>query len=276
MARRVQDPLCELVKIPPKSIGVGQYQHDMNQKRLEETLDNVVIDCVNYVGVNLNTASKSLLSYISGISSSLADNILQYKKENGAFKSKEELKKVKKLGPKAYEQCAGFLRIENGLNPLDNTGIHPENYLKAEEIINYLGYKSDKLSEALDNLNLSEISQKFDIGELTLNDIIVELKKPGRDVRDLSKRVILAHDVTTIEELKIGMILQGTVKNIMDFGAFVDIGVHQDGLVHISEISSNHIKHPLDALTLHQVVKVKVLAVDIAKKRISLSIKQAN
>ncbi len=281
MARRIQDPLCELVKIPPKSMGVGQYQHDMNQKRLEETLANVVTDCVNFIGVNLNTASKSLLSYVSGISSSIADNILLYKKENGAFKSREELKKVKKLGPKAFEQCAGFLRIDDGVNPFDNTGIHPENYEKAKKLLNYLNLTekdlgSEKLISLLDNLDLEEISKQFDIGELTLNDIIQEMKKPGRDIRDLSKKAILRHDVTDITMLKEGMILEGTVRNIMDFGVFVDIGVHQDGLVHISELSQSRIKHPLDVVSLHQIVKVKVIGVDVNKKRISLSIKQAN
>lgn len=281
MARRIQDPLCELVKIPPKSMGVGQYQHDMNQKRLEETLSNVVTDCVNFIGVNLNTASKSLLSYVSGISSSIADNILLYKQENGAFKSREELKKVKKLGPKAFEQCAGFLRIDDGINPFDNTGIHPENYDKAKKLLKYLSLTekdlgSEKLISLLDNLNIEEISKQFDIGELTLNDIIQEMKKPGRDVRDLTKKAILRHDVTDITMLKEGMILDGTVRNIMDFGVFVDIGVHQDGLVHISELSKNRIKHPLDVVSLHQIVKVKVIGVDVNKKRISLSIKQVD
>lgn len=281
MARRIQDPLCELVKIPPKSMGVGQYQHDMNQKRLEETLTNVVVDCVNAVGVNLNTASKSLLSYISGISDSLADNILQYKKENGIFKSREELKKVKKLGAKTFEQCAGFLRIEDGINPLDNTTIHPENYDKVKQILDYLNLSvfdlgSAKLSECLNNLELDSLAKKFDIGELTLNDILQEMQKPGRDIRDLTKKVILRHDVTDIKELSVGMVLEGTVRNIMDFGVFVDIGVHQDGLIHISELSKTRIKHPLDVVSLHQIVKVKVIGVDVEKRRISLSLKQVD
>ncbi len=279
MARRIQDPLCELVKIPPKSMGVGQYQHDMNQKRLEETLSNVVEDCVNRVGVNLNNASKSLLSYVSGVSSSLADNILLYKKENGSFKSREELLKVKKLGPKAFEQCAGFLRIDDGINPFDNTGIHPENYETAKKILKSLNLNekdlgSDILIDKLNNIDVSELIKELNVGELTLLDIIEELKKPGRDVRDLSIKATLKHDITDIKDLKIGMILEGTVRNIMDFGIFVDIGVHQDGLVHISEISNNRIKHPLDVVSLHQIVKVKVINVDVEKRRISLSMKE--
>ena len=278
MARRIQDPLCELVKIPPKSMGVGQYQHDMNQKRLEETLGNVVSDCVNRVGVNLNSASKSLLSYVSGISSSIADNILLYKKENGVFKTRDELKKVKKLGPKAFEQCAGFLRIDDGKNPLDNTGIHPENYDDAKKILKSLGLKetdlgSEVLISKLENIDIASLATSLNIGELTLADIIEEMKKPGRDVRDLSIRAVLKHDITDIKDLRVGMILDGTVRNIMDFGCFVDIGVHTDGLVHISEISKNRIKHPLDVVSLHQVVKVKVIKVDVEKKRISLSMK---
>lgn len=279
MARRIQDPLCELVKIPPKSMGVGQYQHDMNQKRLEETLGNVVSDCVNRVGVNLNSASKSLLSYVSGISSSIADNILLYKKENGVFKTRDDLKKVKKLGPKAFEQCAGFLRIDDGKNPLDNTGIHPENYDDAKKILKSLGLKetdlgSEVLISKLENIDIASLATSLNIGELTLADIIEEMKKPGRDVRDLSIRAVLKHDITDIKDLRVGMILDGTVRNIMDFGCFVDIGVHTDGLVHISEISKNRIKHPLDVVSLHQVVKVKVIKVDVEKKRISLSMKE--
>lgn len=279
MARRIQDPLCELVKIPPKSMGVGQYQHDMNQKRLEETLSNVVEDCVNRVGVNLNNASKSLLSYVSGVSSSLADNILLYKKENGSFKSREDLLKVKKLGPKAFEQCAGFLRIDDGINPFDNTGIHPENYETAKKILKSVNLNekdlgSDILIDKLNNIDVSELVKELNVGELTLLDIIEELKKPGRDVRDLSIKATLKHDITDIKDLKVGMILEGTVRNIMDFGIFVDIGVHQDGLVHISEISNNRIKHPLDVVSLHQIVKVKVINVDVEKRRISLSMKE--
>lgn len=279
MARRIQDPLCELVKIPPKSMGVGQYQHDMNQKRLEETLGNVVSDCVNRVGVNLNSASKSLLSYVSGISSSLADNILLYKKENGSFKSRSELLKVKKLGPKAFEQCAGFLRIDEGTNPFDNTGIHPENYDAAKKLLKSLGLKEADLGTTalinkLENVDINELSTTLNVGELTLTDIIEEMKKPGRDVRDLTIRATLKHDVTDIKDLVPGMILEGTVRNIMDFGVFVDIGVHQDGLVHISELSKNRIKHPLDVVSLHQVVKVKVIKVEVDKRRISLSMKE--
>lgn len=279
MARRIQDPLCELVKIPPKSMGVGQYQHDMNQKRLEETLGNVVSDCVNRVGVNLNSASKSLLSYVSGISSSLADNILLYKKENGSFKSRSELLKVKKLGPKAFEQCAGFLRIDEGTNPFDNTGIHPENYDAAKKLLKSLGLKEADLGTTalinkLENVDINELSTTLNVGELTLTDIIEEMKKPGRDVRDLTIRATLKHDVIDIKDLVPGMILEGTVRNIMDFGVFVDIGVHQDGLVHISELSKNRIKHPLDVVSLHQVVKVKVIKVEVDKRRISLSMKE--
>ncbi len=281
MARRIQDPLCELVKIPPKSMGVGQYQHDMNQKRLEETLSNVVSDCVNSVGVHLNSASKSLLSYVAGITPSIADNILNYKLENGNFKSRDELLKVKKLGPKAFTQCAGFLRIDDGINPFDNTGIHPENYDKAELLLKHLNLSlndlgTDKLIDKLNNLDIEKTSEELNLGELTLKDIIEEMKKPGRDVRDLTKKVTLRHDITEISQLKVGMVLEGTVKNIMDFGVFVDIGVHQDGLVHISELSNTRIKHPLDVVTLHQIVKVKVISVDESKRRIGLSIKQVD
>ncbi len=281
MARRIQDPLCELVKIPPKSMGVGQYQHDMNQKRLEETLSNVVSDCVNSVGVHLNSASKSLLSYVAGITPSIADNILNYKLENGNFKSRDELLKVKKLGPKAFTQCAGFLRIDDGSNPFDNTGIHPENYDKAELLLKHLNLSlndlgTDKLIDKLNNLDIEKTSEELNLGELTLKDIIEEMKKPGRDVRDLTKKVTLRHDITEISQLKVGMVLEGTVKNIMDFGVFVDIGVHQDGLVHISELSNTRIKHPLDVVTLHQIVKVKVISVDESKRRIGLSIKQVD
>ena len=281
IARRLQDPLAELVKITPESIGVGQYQHDMNQKRLKEVLGGVVENCVNTVGVDLNSASPSLLEYVSGITPTLAKNIVEYRENNGAFTKREELLKVSKLGPKAYEQCAGFLRIRDNY-PLDNTSVHPESYKIAIKLLESLNIKLTELgSESsinkLNNVNnLSKLCNELDVGEPTLADIIEELKKPGRDVREKVEESILRSDVLEISDLKEGMILKGTVRNIMDFGCFVDIGVHQDGLVHISELSNKFIKHPLDVVKVNQIVNVKVISVDVSKKRIGLSIKQAN
>lgn len=279
LARRLMDPLSELVKIDPKAIGVGQYQHDLDQKKLEENLTKVIEDCVNTVGVNLNTASVSLLKYVSGINKGIANSIYDYRAKYGAFKSREDLKKVPKLGDKAFEQCAGFLRIIDGVEPLDNTGVHPESYEVAKEIIkeSKINLKEDDeatLDLKLSLVDLNKIKNKSNVGLLTLNDIIKELKKPGRDIRDDVKIVELDNNVKSIEDLKVGMILNGTVRNISDFGAFVDINVHQDGLVHISEISNKYIKHPSEVLSINDIVKVKVINVDLAKKRIGLSIKQ--
>jgi len=281
IGRRMQDPLAELVKIDPKSIGVGQYQHDMNQKRLGETLGGVVEGCVNNVGVDLNTASPSLLSYVSGISGALAKNILEYREENGRFKSRRELLKVKKLGPKAYEQCAGFLRIPKGecKDMLDSTGVHPESYKAAEELLAKCGLTKDdigtdkirSISKAVQDEKTA--AEELGVGVPTLKDIIKELEKPGRDPRDDMPAQILRSDVLSMEDLTEGMILEGTVRNVIDFGAFVDIGVHQDGLVHISQISNKYIKHPLEAVSVGDVVTVKVLGVDLNKKRISLTMK---
>lgn len=279
LARRLQDPLAELVKIDPKAIGVGQYQHDMNQKRLGEVLGGVVENVVNSVGVDLNTASPSLLEYVSGISSTLAKSIVKYREEHGSFKSREELLKVSKLGPKAYEQCAGFLRIRNGY-PLDNTAVHPESYHFALALLHELKHSVDdldspELKEQLANLNVEEYANRLKVGAPTLSDIIEELIKPGRDPRLDVEVAELRNDVIDIKDLKVGMVLSGTVRNIMDFGVFVDIGVHQDGLVHISELSDKFIKHPLDVVHINEIVKVKVISVDVNKKRIGLSIKQA-
>ena len=279
IARRLQDPLAELVKITPESIGVGQYQHDMNQKRLKEVLSGVVEDCVNTVGVDLNLASPSLLEYVSGITSTLANNIVSYREENGRFNSRKDLLKVNKLGPKAFEQCAGFLRIQDGY-PLDNTSVHPESYQTTIELLKLLDIDINKLNtdeckKKLDSIsNVSMYAQKLNIGEPTLLDIIEELKKPGRDIREKVEESVLNSDVIDISDLKEGMILKGTVRNIMDFGCFVDIGVHVDGLVHISELSNKFIKHPLDVVKINQIVTVKVISVDQVKKRIGLSIKQ--
>lgn len=277
IARRLQNPLAELVKIDPKSIGVGQYQHDMNQKKLSEALGNVVEDCVNNVGVDLNTASASLLEYVSGISKPIAKNIVTYREENGRFKSRKELLKVAKLGPKAFEQCAGFLRIADGKNPLDATSVHPESYAAAEELLHQLGYAPADIGSGLTGLSLATkdragLSSKLGIGEETLSDIIKELEKPGRDPRDEMPKPILRTDVLDMKDLKEGMILKGTVRNVIDFGAFVDIGVHQDGLVHISKLTDKKfVKHPLDVVSVGDVVEVKVLSVDLQKKRIQLS-----
>ena len=279
LARRLQDPLAELVKIDPKAIGVGQYQHDMNQKKLGEVLGGVVETCVNNVGVDLNTASPSLLEYVSGISSTLAQSIVKYREENGPFKNREDLLKVNKLGPKAYEQCAGFLRIRNGY-PLDNTAVHPESYHFAIALLKELKHSvedlnDESLKEMLKDLNVEEYAKRLNVGAPTLSDIVEELIKPGRDPRLDVEVAELRHDVIDIKDLQVGMVLKGTVRNIMDFGVFVDIGVHQDGLVHISELSNKFVKHPLDVVNINQIVNVKVISVDVAKKRIGLSIKQA-
>ena len=279
LARRLQDPLAELVKIDPKAIGVGQYQHDMDTSKLDFALTNTVIDCVNMVGVNVNSASISLLKYVSGINKNLAKNIYQYREENGPFKSREELKKVKQMGDKAFEQCAGFLRIYDGDEVLDSTGIHPESYSFAKKIIEIcsVSLKNDDISSRiskLEKLNKTNFIKENKVGEETLNDIIEELKRPGRDIREEAKIVELNNDVKDIKDLKVGMILSGTVRNIMDFGIFVDINVHQDGLVHISELSKNFVKHPSELFSINDIVKVKVIGVDVDKRRISLSIKQ--
>ena len=279
IARRLQDPLAELVKIEPKAIGVGQYQHDMNQKKLGEALNGVVEDCVNKVGVDLNTASASLLEYISGISKVIAKNIVTYREENGRFTSRRELLKVAKLGPKAFEQCAGFTRITGGKNPLDATSVHPESYEAATKLLEKLGYKpEDIIGGRLSGISrqvkdYNKMAQELEIGEITLRDIVKELEKPARDPRDEMPRPILRTDVLDMKDLKEGMVLKGTVRNVIDFGAFVDIGVHQDGLVHISEMSEKFIKHPLEAVSVGDVVDVRVLGVDLKKKRISLSMK---
>ena len=280
IARRLQDPLAELVKIDPKSIGVGQYQHDMNQKKLSEALSGVVEDCVNKVGVDLNTASAPLLSYISGISSTIAKNIVSYREENGRFENRKELLKVAKLGPKAYEQCAGFMRIQSGDNPLDGTSVHPESYDAAKKLLKKQGYKPDDIRGGkLVGLSLTikdykKLAEELGIGEITLKDIVKELEKPARDPRDEMPKPILRTDVLEMKDLTEGMILKGTVRNVIDFGAFVDIGVHQDGLVHISEITDKKfIKHPLEAVSVGDIVDVKVMSVDLKKKRIQLTMK---
>ena len=274
IARRVQDPLAELVKIDPKSIGVGQYQHDMNQKKLDEALSGVVEDSVNKVGVDLNTASVSLLEYISGVSKVIAKNIVAYREENGRFESRKELLKVAKLGPKALEQCAGFMRITGGKNPLDGTSVHPESYEAVEKLFAKLNMKTEQISEgstAFFIKDYKKMAEEIGVGEITLRDIIKELQKPGRDPRDEMPRPILRTDVLDMKDLKVGMILKGTVRNVIDFGAFVDIGVHQDGLVHISQMTKRFIKHPLEAVSVGDIVEVKVISLDLAKKRIGLS-----
>lgn len=278
IARRLQDPLAELVKIDPKSIGVGQYQHDMNQKKLGEALEGVVEDSVNRVGVDLNTASASLLEYISGISKAIAKNIVTYREENGRFDNRKQLLKVAKLGPKAFEQCAGFMRITGGSNPLDATSVHPESYDAAAQLLKKLGYSMEDItSGGLKGLsgkvgNVGGMAKELEIGELTLKDIIKELEKPGRDPRDEMPKPILRTDVMEMKDLTPGMVLKGTVRNVIDFGVFVDIGVHQDGLVHISQITNKKfIKHPLEAVSVGDIVEVKVLSVDEAKKRIQLT-----
>lgn len=279
IARRVQDPLAELVKIDPKAIGVGQYQHDMNQKKLSEALDAVVEDSVNKVGVDLNTASAPLMEHISGINKTLAKNIVDYREANGRFNARKELLKVAKLGPKAYEQCAGFMRINGGSNPLDATSVHPESYDIATKLLENVGYTTDDISSGrLTDIsksikNIKELAQKLGTGTITLNDIIRELEKPARDPRDEMPKPILRGDVLDMKDLTEGMILKGTVRNVIDFGAFVDIGVHQDGLVHISEMSDHYIKHPLDVVSVGDIIQVKVLSVDLKKNRIQLSMK---
>ena len=279
IARRVQDPLAELVKIDPKSIGVGQYQHDMNQKKLTEALDAVVEDSVNKVGVDLNTASAPLMEHISGINKTLAKNIVDYREANGRFKTRKELLKVAKLGPKAFEQCAGFMRISGGSNPLDATSVHPESYDIATALLSHIGYTTDDIASGrLKDLskaagNIKKLAEELGTGTITLNDIIKELEKPARDPRDEMPKPILRGDVLEMKDLTEGMILKGTVRNVIDFGAFVDIGVHQDGLVHISEMSDKFIKHPLDVVSVGDIVQVKVIGIDLAKKRIQLSMK---
>ena len=279
IARRLQDPLAELVKIDPQSIGVGQYQHDMNQKKLGEALGGVVEDCVNKVGVDLNTASAPLLSYISGISGTLAKNIVAYREENGKFENRKELLKVPKLGPKAFEQCAGFMRIQGGTNPLDGTSVHPESYEAAGKLLEKQGFKPEDIAGGkLAGLSLTikdykKLAEELGIGEITLRDIAKELEKPARDPRDEMPKPILRTDVLDMKDLKEGMILKGTVRNVIDFGVFVDIGVHQDGLVHISQITDRFIKHPLEAVSVGDVVDVKVMSVDLQKKRIQLTMR---
>ena len=279
IARRLQDPLSELVKIDPKSIGVGQYQHDMNQKHLGETLEGVVEDCVNKVGVDLNTASASLLEYVSGINKTLAKNIVAYREENGAFKNRKQLLKVAKLGPKAFEQCAGFMRIAGGENPLDGTSVHPESYEVAKKLLETLGYDLAELNQGgLKGISRKitdyrKMAERLEVGEITLRDIAGELEKPARDPRDEMPRPILRSDILEMKDLKPGMVLKGTVRNVIDFGAFVDIGVHQDGLVHISQMTDKYIKHPLEAVSVGDIVDVKIISVDLAKKRIALTMK---
>ncbi|HOQ07723.1 MAG TPA: Tex family protein [Clostridiales bacterium] len=281
IARRLQDPLAELVKIDPKAIGVGQYQHDMNQNRLSDTLRGVVEDCVNSVGVDLNTASPSLLSYVSGINAAVAKNIVEYREKAGRFRNRTELKKVKKLGYKTFEQCAGFLRIPDGENILDNTSVHPESYDAAVRLLELTGYtledvkdrKLDGLEKEVERRGIEKVAAEINVGVPTLRDIISELLKPGRDPRDELPQPILLTDVLSIEDLKPGMTLTGTVRNVADFGAFVDIGVHQDGLVHISELSDKYVRNPMDVVSVGDIVKVRVLSVDVERKRISLSMK---
>lgn len=280
IARRLQDPLAELVKIDPKSIGVGQYQHDMNQKKLGETLSGVVEDCVNKVGVDLNTASASLLEYISGITKVIAKNIVAYREANGSFKSRRELLKVAKLGPKAYEQCAGFARIADGKNPLDSTSVHPESYEAAKKLLEKLGHSPEDIREkklagiSREIKNYKALAQELGIGEITLRDIVKELEKPARDPRDEMPKPVLRTDVLDMKDLKEGMVLKGTVRNVIDFGAFVDIGVHQDGLVHISQLTDKKfVKHPLEVVSVGDIVEVMVMSVDLQKKRIQLTMK---
>lgn len=279
MARRLQDPLAELVKIDPKSIGVGQYQHDMNQKKLTEALSGVVEDCVNKVGVDLNTASASLLEYVSGISKVIAKNIVVYREENGKFAARAQLLKVAKLGPKAYEQCAGFLRINDGKNPLDATGVHPESYDATKKLLEKLGFTAEDVrNRKLDGISkkisdYKKLADELEIGEITLQDIVKELEKPARDPREDMPKPILRSDVLDMKDLTPGMVLKGTVRNVIDFGAFIDIGVHQDGLVHISQMCDKYIKHPLEVVSVGDIVEVKVMSVDLKKQRIQLTMK---
>ena len=282
IARRLQDPLAELVKIDPKAIGVGQYQHDVNQKKLAESLAGVIEDAVNEVGVDVNTATPSLLSYVSGINKTIANNIVKYRDENGKIMERKELLKVPKLGKVAFEQCAGFIRIFDGKNPLEITAVHPESYEKAEQLLENIGYKKEDLKDLeklkdiklkLSGVNIKDMSQKLEIGEMTLKDIIDELSKPGRDPRDEMPKPILRSDVLKFEDLKEGMVLNGTVRNVIDFGAFVDIGVKHDGLVHISELSENYVKNPSDVVSIGDIVKVKVIKIDNDRQKVSLSMK---
>lgn len=282
IARRLQDPLAELVKIDPKAIGVGQYQHDVNQKKLAESLAGVVEDAVNEVGVDVNTATPSLLSYVSGINKTIANNIVKYRDENGKIMERKELLKVPKLGKVAFEQCAGFIRIFDGKNPLEITAVHPESYEKAEQLLENIGYKKEDLKDLeklkdiklkLSGVNIKDMSQKIEIGEMTLKDIIDELSKPGRDPRDEMPKPILRSDVLKFEDLKEGMVLNGTVRNVIDFGAFVDIGVKHDGLIHISELSENYVKNPSDVVSIGDIVKVKVIKIDNDRQKVSLSMK---
>lgn len=279
MARRLQDPLAELVKIEPKAIGVGQYQHDMNQKKLDEALSNIVEDCVNNVGVDLNTASAPLLEYVSGISKTIAKNIVEYREENGQFQSRKDLLSVAKLGPKAFEQCAGFMRIREGKEPLDYTSVHPESYSSAKKLLKKYGFSTKDILGGNIHLtdeikDVKEVAEEIGTDPITLRDMIKELEKPGRDPREEMPKPVLKSDVLDFDDLKEGMELKGTVRNVIDFGAFVDIGVHQDGLVHISEMSNKFIKHPLDVVSVGDVVDVRVLSVDKERKRIQLSIKK--
>ena len=282
IARRLQDPLAELVKIDPKAIGVGQYQHDVNQKKLSESLTGVVEDSVNKVGVDVNTATPSLLSYVSGINNTIAKNIVKYRDENGKLKERKELLKVPKLGKVAYEQCAGFIRIPDGKNPLENTAVHPESYEQTEKLLELLGFKVadlknkdnlNSLREKLKSVNVEETAKKLEIGEMTLADIISELSKPGRDPREDMPKPVLRSDVLKFEDLTEGMVLTGTVRNVIDFGAFVDIGVKYDGLVHISEMSDKYIKNPSDLVSVGDIVKVKVIKIDMERKKVGLSMK---
>ncbi|HBG0292209.1 TPA: RNA-binding transcriptional accessory protein [Clostridioides difficile] len=282
IARRLQDPLAELVKIDPKSIGVGQYQHDLNKKRLEEVLDGVVEDSVNSVGVDLNTASYSLLEHVAGISKAIAKNIIAYREENGDFTSRAQLKKVKRLGPQAFTQCAGFMRILEGKNPLDNTGVHPESYDICKKMIEIIGYSLDdvknknigEIDEKIKEIGLRELSEKMEVGQVTLKDIIAEIKKPGRDPREEGIKPILRTDVLKIEDIQEGMTLKGTIRNVVDFGAFVDIGIKNDGLVHKSEMSNSFVKDPMSIVTVGDIVDVKVIGIDLNKKRVALSMKK--
>lgn len=281
IARRLQDPLAELVKIDPKAIGVGQYQHDMNQKRLGEALSGVVESCVNSVGVDLNTASPSLLSYIAGINAAIAMNIVAWREENGRFRSRKELLKVKKLGAKAFEQCAGFLRIPGGSNILDNTSVHPESYEACEKLLELTGHTLEdvgerrlgNIKETVSRMGVEKVAAQIGVGVPTLQDILSELMKPGRDPRDELPPPLMSEDVLSMEDLKPGMILNGTIRNVVDFGAFVDIGVHQDGLVHISQLSDRFVKNAMEVVSVGDIVKVRVLEVDVKRKRISLSMK---
>jgi len=284
IARRLQDPLAELVKIDPKSIGVGQYQHDVNQKRLDEALTGVVEDAVNKVGVNLNTATPSLLNYVSGISKTVATNIVKYREEKGKFKNRKELLKVSKLGPAAFTQCSGFLRIPGGNNPLDNTSVHPESYEVAEKILEKMGYSLDsldnidktELTRKINAIDTNKLSSELDVGVPTITDILNELKKPGRDPREDMPKPILRSDVLKIEDLKEGMVLKGTVRNVIDFGAFVDIGIKNDGLVHISELSDNYVKNPMDVVSVGDIVDVRVIKIDLEKGKVGLSMKSVS